>query len=217
MGLSFTVHQSSRRSCLHLRADIKSPHLRFVEQPEVLALVEKYAQRPIIGHPTGPLNLQEVEDLLRQHPFVEQVEIYRMHMGDIGLSIAQKEPSARLIYTRGTDEYLTRKGEIMPRAPHFTARVPVLRLPYARPRASRAWNHKDHLQYPLWQMMKTIEKDPFWQLQIAEIRLDKQGEVKLYTQISKQEVVFGTPDNSSQKFQKLYVFYDQILPKKRVE
>ena len=76
MGLSFTMHQFSRRSCLHLRADIKSPHLRFVEQPEVLALVEKYAQRPIIGHPTGPLSIcRRSRICYRQHPFVELVEI----------------------------------------------------------------------------------------------------------------------------------------------
>ena len=59
-----------------------------------------------------------------------------------------------------------------------------------------------------------INEHPFWKSQIAEMYVNKKGEVTFYTQISKQRVEFGKPENIEAKFKKLKIFYKEILPAK---
>ena len=46
------------------------------------------------------------------------------------------------------------------------------------------------------------------------ITLDKKGNIKMYTQVSKQVVEFGRPEEIEEKFKKLKIFYKEILPAK---
>ena len=128
LTIGLTSARRAMRPCLALRAEIQPTELRFLTQPQLLALADRHARRPIIGQSTHRLNLQDMEDQLREHPFVKKAEVYRSHNGDIRIYLLQKEPLVRLVYGRSaqpSEQYLTRKGELLRLSENFTARVPT--------------------------------------------------------------------------------------------
>lgn len=212
--LAFTSTQRALRPCLQLRADIRPTNLHFLRQEQLLALVSEHARRPIIGQSTYRLNLQDIERQLKMQPFVKNIEVYRTHNGNIAFLLQQKEPIARLIYADEEEQYLTQEGETLALSSSFTSRVPLVRMPYALKNTSAKWYISTHPQHLLWKMLQNIQKDPFWRAQIATLLLNRNGELQIHTQLSRQVVYFGTPEESSQKFEKLQIFYTHILPQR---
>ena len=66
----------------------------------------------------------------------------------------------------------------------------------------------------LLQLLNHINNDKFWRAQIAGIVVKKDGELNMLPQVTKQEIVFGLPEDLEEKFKKLKVFYKQVLPNK---
>jgi cell division protein FtsQ len=66
----------------------------------------------------------------------------------------------------------------------------------------------------MMELLNFIEKDPFWKAQISQMHIDKKGNIKMYTQVSKQVVEFGKPEDIEEKFRNLKIFYKDILPTK---
>ena len=66
----------------------------------------------------------------------------------------------------------------------------------------------------LLELLHYINQDPFWRAQITHLRIDAQGKIIMNTQVSKQNVEFGKPQNIAQKFAKLQLFYHKIIPYK---
>ena len=67
---------------------------------------------------------------------------------------------------------------------------------------------------PLYKLINKIRNDKFWSAQIAQIKLQKNGEVILYPQVTKQYIEFGKIEDIDTKFKKLKLFYEDILPRK---
>ena len=59
-----------------------------------------------------------------------------------------------------------------------------------------------------------IDKDKFLKAQISHLEIADNGFIKLFTQISKQSIEFGQPENLDCKFEKFKILYKKILPKK---
>ena len=66
----------------------------------------------------------------------------------------------------------------------------------------------------LFDVLDYINKDEFLKAQIAEIEVNKKGELTMYPQITKQPILFGSCEKHVDKFKNLRVFYDKILPAK---
>ena len=212
--VSFTTISRVRRPCLALRAEIYPEELSFLDSDQVLEMVDQYSRRPLLGQSTFRLNMHEIEERLSEHQWVKEVEVYRLHNGDVELLLRQKEPLARLIYSDDSEQYITEKGELVPLSQDFTARVPILRLPYPIHRAEDHWQIPSHPRYMLWKTLRLIRSNDFWRAQIAECVLDKKNELKIYTQLARQVVFFGHPEDMQEKLDRLYLFYHRVLPQK---
>jgi cell division protein FtsQ len=66
----------------------------------------------------------------------------------------------------------------------------------------------------LMDVLEFIYKDEFWKAQITEIEIQRNGDLILYTQVSRQYVEFGKPEIVENKFARLKIFYKDILPRK---
>ena len=71
---------------------------------------------------------------------------------------------------------------------------------------------KEEMPLALMSMLRFVESDPFWKAQVAQINIDRDWEMVLYPQVSKQYIEFGKPENLENKFKKLKIFYTRILP-----
>src|SRR5690606_6291830 len=71
---------------------------------------------------------------------------------------------------------------------------------------------EDSVGQPYLELLRHIEKDEFWNAQLAHVHIDGQGNVSFLTQVGDQRVEFGKPVRMEEKFRKLFIFYKEVLP-----
>ena len=183
----------------------------FISEQEVTALLTRNGKQPLEGLGSDELNLKALEARLRAHSFVKDAQVYRDLAGNLHADVRQNRPIARLSHgdTR-LDSYLDMEGQQLPLSPLFTARVvPVSRVGGA---PLQAGFFRDSTGHHYLDFLRYIDEHPFWRAQVAEVFIGSNGKVSFTQQVGDQRVEFGFPDNISEKFAKLMVFYRQIPP-----
>lgn len=185
----------------------------FIQDQDILMLINQTEQPYIVGAEMSQISLKKIENSVKSHKFVESAQVYRDLEGNLIIDVKQCLPVARIMRKNGKDHYLTDKGEIIPVSDRYTARVMILEGSYFGDLDKNNIIEFDKGQEIL-DMLHFISSDKFWKAQIAHIRLDAKGNMVFYPQVSKQYVEFGTCDNFEDKFRKLRIFYEKILPHK---
>ena len=87
----------------------------FITKKEVLRLLTKEKISPI-GKKMNEINTRQLEDALKKHPLIGEVECFRTPNGKVGIEVTQRIPILRIMATNGDNYYLDKKGVIMPTA-----------------------------------------------------------------------------------------------------
>jgi cell division protein FtsQ len=183
----------------------------FISEQEVTNLLTRNGERRLEGTPPDELDLPALEARLKAHSFVKDAQVYRDLSGNIHAEVRQNRPIARLTHSdTRLDSYLDADGHKLPLSSLFTARV----VPVARqggvPLAASFFQDSTGQHY--LELLRYIDEKPFWRAQIAEVFIGTNGKVSFTQQVGDQRVEFGFPENISEKFAKLMVFYRQIPP-----
>ena len=64
------------------------------------------------------------------------------------------------------------------------------------------------------EMINYISNDDFLVKIISEIDVDKNKNIIIHPQLSKQKIIFGYPVDLDEKFNKIMIFYNKIAPLK---
>ncbi|WP_255478756.1 cell division protein FtsQ/DivIB [Rufibacter sp. XAAS-G3-1] len=156
------------------------------------------------------IDLKRLEMRIKSHKFVRQAEVSRDLEGNINVSIQQNRPIARLLSTE-KDVYLDEEGNQLPLSALYTAHVlPVTSSLVTSDRASSFFQDSVGLAY--LSLLRYIEKDPFWNAQLAHMDIDQKGKVSFLTQVGDQRIEFGKPVHVPEKFRKLFIFYKEVMP-----
>lgn len=165
----------------------------------------------LVGKRLERLNLKALEARVRSNGLVRECQVAADLSGTLNVRVWQHRPIARLVERGGSaeaDGYLNAEGDLLPLSDHYTARVLLVAGPYfERLPNLRAKRHED-----LRALLNHIAADPFWNAQIAQVVVERDGEVILLPTVGSQEIAFGPPTDLESKFRKLTVFYTQILP-----
>ncbi len=62
-------------------------------------------------------------------------------------------------------------------------------------------------------LIRFLNTNEFWKAQVAEMYVDKDGEVLLTTVLGDQRMELGMAEDFESKFSKLRIFYDKVLSK----
>ncbi|WP_421870613.1 cell division protein FtsQ/DivIB [Marinoscillum sp.] len=184
----------------------------FTDQMEVISLLNAESTDYVLGLSVDNLDLKLLEERVESNPFVKEAQIYRDIKGNLLVKVDQARPIARIYNPHGPDQYIDEDGRLLPVNAKHTARVPIIET-----ERSFSWERSlTETDYgnDILNLLNYIEKDEFWKAQIAQIIIEKDGQLKLLPQVTKQEVLFGMPEDLDGKFQKLMVFYKEILPNK---
>src|SRR5580698_3112093 len=68
----------------------------FITPDEIRALIAK-DQGVVEGKTMNKINLLEIEQMLKDNPYVTKVQVYATLDGDIKIKVAQKNPIARIV------------------------------------------------------------------------------------------------------------------------
>lgn len=158
------------------------------------------------------LNFNKIEKKVENHPFVKNSEVFADLKGNVWIEIDQYKPMARIVRPMAADGYISSEGIILPTSPKYTTRVLTLEGAYAErllQEEDLTEKHSDILD-----LIRFIESDEFWKAQITGLEITKKGDIKLFQQVGKQVIEFGDAQDIEEKFKKIMLFYDEILPAK---
>lgn len=185
----------------------------FVDENDILRLITAQGSEVIEGVPFSQLNLRALENRLNDEPFLKDAEIYADHSGNMMVHAVLRRPMARIVRYNGPDAYIGEDGEVLPVSDKFTKRTIIITGERAK-ELSEQKNIGTGDYAPLYGLINRIRNDKFWNAQIAQIKLLKNGEVIFYPQVTKQYIEFGKIEDIDTKFKKLKLFYEDILPRK---
>ncbi len=208
-----TEYRRQQRVCTQISVAIEHEGAEsFVGEREIRGLLQQ-SEKSIIGLPLNTLELKQLEHRVLGNPYVERANIHYDLEGKVHVAVQQSRPIARLIHPKLPDAYVSTTGRLLPLSGRHTARVMLIGGELIPKLIKGDWN-QDSTGTQFLSLAKYIEQDDFWRAQIARMNINQVGEVTLHPQVGRQTIKFGKPNQISEKFGKLELFYQQILPRK---
>jgi len=209
-SIGFAKKEKETRVCGNVIIHISNQYDNyFIDNEDILSIISRDGNLSLVGNYVENLNLRTLESSLEGEKFIRDAQVYKDLKGNIVVTAEQRRPIARVVRPDAPDAYLDEEGTILPISEKFTSRVMLLTGEYA-----------DHLieegvsggNQGYMDLVMKVNSDPFWKAQIAQLDIDASGEINIYSQVSKQVVEFGLPEDIDVKFKKLEIFYKDILP-----
>ena len=212
--VAFVEHRRGKRTCqrLVIRIEQTDEH-HFINHDDIRLLATQQQTTPLEGARLADIDLKMLERNVATNNYVQQVNAYHDLSGNVVIETRQNRPVARILQANAPDAYLGADGRFLPMSERFTARVVVLSGDYMSTML-KTNVPQDSVGAQILALVHYVEQDEFWRAQIAQIDIGQAGEITMYPQVGKQRIDFGQADRLSEKFNKLAIFYDQILPRR---
>ncbi len=212
--IGFVERNQHDKLCNNIAVEIDNQlENHFINEQDLVALITQNGNKQIIGAPLYKLPLKKIEQEVTNHIYVEDAEVYKDLKGNLVVKVVQNRPIARIVRPYAPDAYISEHGEILPVSDRYTARVIIVKGQLSERIIEEGLTEKNKGD-DLLKLLKYLQTNNWWQAQIAEISLDRLGNITMYPQIGKQEIYFGRAEKLDEKFNKLDIFFKQILPYK---
>ncbi len=212
--IGFVEKKYDQKTCSSIEVNIDNQFENyFINESDIIDIVTNRGEQKIIGEPFEDLDLKAIEKELYKNKFIKHAEVFKDLTGRLLINIDQSRPIARLMSNKMSDRYISNRGEVLPLSRRYTARVLLIDGAFADNPKLYDLNETESGRQ-LMELLNFIEEDDFWKAQVAQMNIDKKGNIDMYTQVSKQVVEFGQPVDIEDKFRNLKIFYKEILPSK---
>jgi len=168
---------------------------QFISRDEIKDIaLEKYTG--ILGRKVDEVNCEEMEQFFKKHPAIENCEVYFTYGGALHIDVSQREPMLR-VFNGSSSYYLDTNGKKMPLFNNHTAHTLV------------ANGHINKLKSldDLILVSQKIISDEFWNAQIEQLYVTKDGEFIMVPRVGDHLIEFGGLDRMDEKFRNLKALY----------
>lgn len=185
----------------------------FVSEEDVKEIIDSLKFKNPNANRLSNIGLKSIEATLKNQDFILDAQVSRDLKGNIIIDIQQEKPIARLMGNSGKGGYINKDRKLLDLSDNFSARVMVI-----TGAGADSLMNPDFLQSEIGSafgdFLDFVRNDEFWSPQVAMIELDKDFEVEIYPQIGQHRFEFGHFSDYPKKFDKMKLFYDEIIPKK---
>jgi len=210
--IGFVENKQHKRRCTGIEVHISDAYdTYFINEADVLSLVTNNGSERIDGEPFREINLKNLELRLKTNKFVKTCQVYADLTGKLNVIVQQNRPIARTVNSYTPDAYISEEGDILPLSERFTARVVLVEGPGLR-KLLRGNLKADSTSKEYFDLLQHIDNERFFKALIAQIAISADGSIRMYPQIGRQVIEFGPPADFEQKFEKIKIFYQKILP-----
>lgn len=214
LSIGFVEKQQGEQDCRRIVVKVENTLGNyFIEEKDIINMVTHQGHQSFIGKSFKSIDMKAIEKDVNELKFVKNAQVYRDLKGNLIVSVEQQRPIARLVRPLAPDAYISEDGTILPTSGKYSARAIIIRGDYTDKIISEGLTVKNR-GTSLLKMLKYIDKNAYWRALIAEIAIDRYGNMVLYPQVGKQEFIFGNCDEFETKFNKIQTFYDKIRPAK---
>jgi cell division protein FtsQ len=203
--------KEKEHACKDILIGIKGNEGKFyVEKEDVLQLMEKTADGPLLQRNITAINLKKLEDGLKTNPWIMNAELYFDSKDALHVFVEEREPVARVFTTAGNSFYMDSSGARMPLLDKMSIRVPVV----TGFTSARKLNTTDSaLLQQTKQVVQFIYNNEFWNAQVGQIDITTEKKFELIPLIGDHIIKLGDGEDVETKLNKLYVFYKQVMSK----
>jgi cell division protein FtsQ len=211
--IGFVEKKDSQRRFQGIEVRVKGiEDVYFVDEKQVLKSIMTEFPMLSAGLSMQEVNLNQIEKMVETQGFVKNAEVFADLKGNIMVEITQHQPMARIVRPLAADGYISTEGVILPTSPTYTSRVMTVEGAFAES-LLRQENIAES-QADLLQLIRYIHEDEFWSAQITGLDIPRKNDIRLYQQVGRQVIEIGDATDLEEKFKKINLFYEQILPAK---
>ncbi len=145
--------------------------------------------------------LNDLEQVLLDHPAVKTAEVYSDQLGKLAIDVAQRKAIVR-IKTTTEDYYLDEQGKQMLLSPNYTPRLLIFSGDIG------AEQHK-----VVFELASKINDNSFWRAQFTQLHFNN-DELIIIPRVGDQRIHFGKLIDIDEKLKNLDQFYKQAMPVK---
>ncbi len=184
--------------------------VEYVSKKQILNTISGGRPDLMKGQLVKTFDLQQLEELLERNLWIRNAELFFDNNDVLHVDITEREPVARVFRTNGQSFYIDDMGEQLPVTNDQVARVPVFT---SFPPETTAARKKDSvLQQQVKEMGRYILRNDFWMAQVEQVNITNY-EFELVPKLGNHVIQFGAADKMEPKFNRLLLFYKQIMNK----
>ena len=215
--LSFVGSKKKETLCTSINVVITDTlKHHFVEKDELIKTIDNGNGR-ILGTAISEINVSELEKMIINLPYIKTAEVYKSINGELNIVIEQRNPIIRVINENNLGFYIDIDGELMPLSKRISLRLPIANgnikfTPDFNSSVnifSKEYKKDDDAKVlrDLSVLANFINTNKFWQAQIQQIYLNKDGDFELVPLVGTQIIILGKIDNYKEKFRNLELTY----------
>jgi cell division protein FtsQ len=212
--IAFTERKQGGSVCKDIVVELENLNENhFMDEDDVMKLV--YGSGPSIkGIGIDRIDLKAIESKLRFDKRILKADLYGDLKGNLVVEVELRRPIARIVQADAPDAYISEEGVIMPVSEKYTSRVVLISGAFVKGLLESEDLNKTEEGRNILEMIEFINEDKFWKAQVAQLDINSAGKISIFPQITGQRVEFGKPENIEVKFNKLMIFYKDILPQR---
>lgn len=182
----------------------------FIDEAEAEDMLEKAAGGSLKGKRIADMDLHTMEEVLEKNHWIQNAELYVDNQDVLHVTITEKSPVARVFTRSGSSFYIDGQGKRLPLSAKRSARVLVFT---GFPDSKKLSAGDSLLLKNVIRAAEYIVADPFWLAQVAQMDITAEGQFEMIPVVGNHSVKMGTGDLIGNQFQRLMVFYRQVLSK----
>jgi len=205
------TRQQEGKVCKDVVVNVKSVDgVQYISEKNILNTISGGAPEQLKGTMIKTFDLKQLEAILEQNLWIRNAELFFDNKDVLHVDITERQPVARVFAVSGETFYVDDLGEQLPTTNDQVARVPVFT---SFPTITKPLVSKDSV---LLQQVKEVGsyllKHNFWMAQVEQVNINNY-EMELIPKLGNHIIQFGDGTNVEAKFNRLLLFYKQIMNK----
>lgn len=201
---------------------LDSADAKYITQSSVISYLLQNIETDIEGNYFKNIDISNIENLMKMHPYVKTVEVYRAGSQVIQIKVTQRKPFIRIFDDKNFSFYVDKEGYILPLSKTYASYVSVFtgNIPHYDSlfNSNQVYNIDNEIfdtsNYQLiYDLAKKIDQDEFMLSLIDQVNVLPNNEFEMIPKVGNCKILFGTIDSAETKFENLLAFYQQAAPK----
>lgn len=202
--------QQAHRKVKGVQLVVKSPAgVRFLTEDAVRGMLFTGRHIDPFALTLAQVNERSMEAILRANPWVKEAQVYTDAERVMHITLTQRIPAVRIFEEDGNSYYLDAALQAMPLSAQYTHYTPVIT---GVPKLGSDSASKT-VKGQIVGLVQHIQQDTFWNAQVSQIDMRRDGGFELIPVLGKQRIILGDTSRLQQKLDNLFAFYKQVQNK----
>ncbi len=206
------VRSKNEKKCKAVDVEISGVNNNFfIDESDVLTIIKNYVGGKPVGRALTSFNLRDIEQNLEQDVWIRNAELFFDNNEVLRVSVDEREPVARIFAADGKTFYIDSSLKILPLSEKFSARLPVF-TGFFHQRGNLSGKDSTLLR-EIMNISLLMQKDSFLMAMVEQVDITPQRSFEMIPKIGNQLIVFGDATDAEEKFNKLKLFYKEVITK----